>query len=269
MTWLKPLGTTGMKVSALGLGTVKLGRNDGVKYPTNFSIPDDKAATALLDQASELGINLIDTAPAYGNSEQRLGPLLRGQRDRWLICSKVGEEFDNGQSRFDFTPEHTAFSVERSLKRLNTDVIDIVLVHSDGADLRIIDELGTLSALKDLKRRGLIRAYGMSTKTVQGGLAAIEAGCDVVMLTYNLVEREESAVLDACAKNNAGALIKKAFASGHLATSVTDPVQASMDLIFSHRATSAAIIGTISPEHLRSNVTAARKALEWETSHRF
>ncbi|MEH6568253.1 MAG: aldo/keto reductase [Halioglobus sp.] len=261
MTWLKPLGTTGMKVSALGLGTVKLGRNEGVKYPTNFTIPDDKAALALLNQASELGINLIDTAPAYGNSEQRLGSLLNGQRDRWLICSKVGEEFENGQSHYDFTPEHTAFSVERSLKRLNTDVIDIVLVHSDGTDMQIINELGTLQALKDLKSRGLIRAYGMSTKSVQGGLAAINAGCDAVMLTYNLAQQEESEVLDACGKNNTGALIKKAFASGHLATSVADPVQASMDLIFSHPATSSAIIGTISPEHLRSNVAAARKAL--------
>ena len=261
MTWLKPLGTTGMKVSALGLGTVKLGRNEGVKYPTDFDIPDDKAALALLHQASELGINLIDTAPAYGNSEVRLGSLLTDQRDRWLICSKVGEEFENGQSRYDFTPEHTAFSVERSLKRLNTDVIDIVLVHSDGTDMQIINELGTLQALEKLKSRGLIRAYGMSTKTVPGGLAAINAGCDVVMLTYNLVQREESEVLDACAKNNTGALIKKALASGHLADSAADPVQASMDLIFSHPATSSAIVGTISPKHLRSNVDAARKAL--------
>ena len=201
--------------------------------------------------------------PCYTyNSEQRLGSLLKGQRNRWLICSKVGEEFENGQSRFDFTPEHTAFSVARSLERLNTDVIDIVLVHSDGADMRIIDELGTLQALENLKSQGLIRAYGMSTKTVSGGLAAINAGCDVVMLTYNLVQREESEVLDACAKNNTGALIKKAFASGHLASSVADPVQASMDLIFAHRATSSAIIGTISPKHLHSNVAAARKALE-------
>ena len=60
---------------------------------------------------------------------QRLGKLLRGQRDAWLICSKVGEEFDNGSSHFDFSPQHTRHSVQRSLQRLGTDHIDIVLVH--------------------------------------------------------------------------------------------------------------------------------------------
>jgi aryl-alcohol dehydrogenase-like predicted oxidoreductase len=261
MSWLRPLGDTGMEVSALGLGTVKLGRSEGVKYPTHFTIPDERAARALIDQSSELGINLIDTAPAYGNSELRLGSLLSGQRNRWLICSKVGEEFERGQSRFDFTPEHTETSIERSLERLNTDVIDMVLVHSNGDDLAIIKDLGTLEALAKLKRRGLIRAFGMSTKTVEGGLAAAEV-CDVVMLTYNLGQREEEVVLDACAASNTGALIKKALASGHLENHFEDPVQASMDLIFGHSATSSAIVGTISPQHLEANVLAARRALE-------
>src|SRR5690606_33729328 len=89
----RPLGSTGFKVSPLGLGTVKLGRDQGVKYPTGFTIPGDDDASLLLAQARELGINLIDTAPAYGRSEERLGPLLRGQRDEWVIVSKVGEEF--------------------------------------------------------------------------------------------------------------------------------------------------------------------------------
>ena len=125
----RPLGSTGLMVSPLGLGTVKLGRDQGVKYPNGFTIPDDDDARRLLKMARELGINLIDTAPAYGRSEERLGPLLRGQRDQWVIVSKVGEEFDNGQSRHDFSAEHTRRSVERSLQRLETEVIDLVLVH--------------------------------------------------------------------------------------------------------------------------------------------
>ena len=69
MAFLRPLGDTGLTVSALGLGTVKIGRDQGVKYPTAFSIPDDDAVRNLLARARELGINLIDTAPAYGRSE--------------------------------------------------------------------------------------------------------------------------------------------------------------------------------------------------------
>jgi aryl-alcohol dehydrogenase-like predicted oxidoreductase len=261
MSWLRPLGGTGLEVSALGLGAVKLGRNKGLKYPTGFDLPDDRSAAALLALAQDLGINLIDTAPAYGDSEERLGKLLRGQRQRWLLCSKVGEEFAAGQSRFDFSPEHAGASVRRSLHRLQTEVLDLVLVHSNGADLAIINEMGTLQALQQLKDEGLIRAFGMSTKTLAGGLAAAPH-CDVLMLTYNPGHREELPVLDACADLNTAVLIKKALASGHLDSSCEgDPVQTSLELALSHPATSAVVIGTINPDHLRDNVAAARRAL--------
>jgi aryl-alcohol dehydrogenase-like predicted oxidoreductase len=261
MSWLRPLGGTGLEVSALGLGAVKLGRNKGLKYLTGFDLPDDRSAAALLALAQDLGINLIDTAPAYGDSEERLGKLLRGQRQRWLLCSKVGEEFAAGQSRFDFSPEHAGASVRRSLHRLQTEVLDLVLVHSNGADLAIINEMGTLQALQQLKDEGLIRAFGMSTKTLAGGLAAAPH-CDVLMLTYNPGHREELPVLDACADLNTAVLIKKALASGHLDSSCDeDPVQTSLELALSHPATSAVVIGTINPDHLRDNVAAARRAL--------
>ena len=167
---LRPFGSTGILVSPIGLGTVKLGRDQGVKYPDDFTIPDDSSAASLIAQARELGINLIDTAPAYGVSEQRLGRLLKGQRQQWVICTKVGEEYDSGQSFFDFSAKHTRFSIERSLKRLHTDCIDIVLVHSDGNDLQVIHQQGVLDELEKCKQQGLIRAYGVSTKTVEGGL---------------------------------------------------------------------------------------------------
>jgi aryl-alcohol dehydrogenase-like predicted oxidoreductase len=260
VSWLRPLGDTGLEVSALGLGTVKLGRDQGLKYPAEFVIPDLRSAANLLAQAKELGINLIDTAPAYGDSEQRLGQLLAGQRHDWLLCTKVGEEFSAGVSSFDFSPEHTRASVQRSLRRLDTDVLDLVLVHSNGDDLHIINAMGTLEALQAMQQEGLIRAVGMSSKTVVGGLAAAPI-CDVLMLTYNLNEREELPVLDACAAHNTAVLLKKVLASGHLAEAGSDPLQASMDLALGHPGTSAAIIGTINPAHLRANVEAARHTL--------
>ncbi|WP_439135249.1 aldo/keto reductase [Pseudomaricurvus sp.] len=257
-----PIGNTGLSVSPIGLGTVKLGRNQGVKYPTGFELPSDTAAANLIDLAKDLGINLIDTAPAYGISEERLGPLLRGQRHDWVICSKVGEEFERGQSSFDFSARHTRRSVERSLKRLDTDMIDLVLVHSDGNDLDIIRQGEALGTLADLKQEGLIRAFGMSTKTVEGGIEAARQS-DCVMVTYNLNHHQEEPVLDFCQANNKGVLIKKALASGHITLDTdSDPVQASMNFLYAHRAVSSAIIGTINPDHLADNCAKALTSLQ-------
>ena len=109
-----------MKLSLLGLGTVKFGRNTGVKYPAVFELPDMATMRNLLDIPHDGGINLLDTAPAYGDSEIKVGELLRGQRDKWLVCTKAGEEFNasDASSHFDFSPEAITRSVERSLQRL-------------------------------------------------------------------------------------------------------------------------------------------------------
>jgi len=250
----RPLGSTGLEISPLGLGTVKFGRDQGVKYPNGFTIPDDRTAADLLSLARELGINLLDTAPAYGRSEERLGPLLRGQRQHWVIASKVGEEFEGGLSSFDFSPAHTRRSVERSLQRLETDWLDLVLVHSDGNDLAILEESGCYETLAELKREGLIRAFGFSGKTVPGGLKALETG-DCAMVTFNLNEDAEIPVIQAAAAAGKGILIKKALASGHAVLGAgQDPVRASFARVFGEPGVSGAIVGTIDPLHLSHNV---------------
>ncbi|AIL63967.1 aldo/keto reductase [Pseudomonas alkylphenolica] len=257
----RPLGSTGLRVSPLGLGTVKLGRDQGVKYPNGFTIPDDDQARQLLAQARDLGINLIDTAPAYGRSEERLGPLLRGQRDHWVIVSKVGEEFEEGQSRFDFSAAHTRFSIERSLKRLETEHIDLVLVHSDGNDLHILEHEEVYQTLEALKQEGKIGGFGLSGKTVEGGLKALERG-DCAMVTYNLNEQAERPVLDYAAEHGKAILVKKALASGHVCLSPgVDPVRASFELLFGHPGVSSAIVGTINPVHLAHNVATVAAVL--------
>ncbi|CAH0992826.1 hypothetical protein SIN8267_02963 [Sinobacterium norvegicum] len=250
----RPIADTDIFVSPIGLGTVKLGRDQGVKYPNGFTIPDDQQALSLINLARELGINLIDTAPAYGNSEERLGKLLKGQRRDWVICSKVGEEFVEGQSSFHFDEASVKASIDRSLKRLNTDYIDMVLVHSDGNDVAIIEQYGILEVLSNIKKQGKIRATGMSTKTVEGGILAAQQS-DCVMATYNLAYTDEKPVLDYCAEHNKAVLIKKALASGHLCLEPgEDPVSKSFELIFQPSSVASAIIGTINEKHLRANV---------------
>ena len=98
----RPLGNTGIKVSPLGLGTVKIGRDQGLKYPNRFQLPHDHEILALFEEARTLGINFIDTAPAYGTSEEKIGRLLPDRQD-WVIGTKVGEEFSSGKSHFDFS----------------------------------------------------------------------------------------------------------------------------------------------------------------------
>lgn len=253
----RPLGNTGLALSIIGLGTVKLGRNQAVKYPHSFTIPDDSQMSNLLNVASEQGVNLLDTAPAYGRSEERLGKLLVGQRQKWVICTKAGEEYAAGRSQFDFSPRHTRYSIERSLKRLKTDYIDIVLVHSDGNDMEIINHEGTLETLENLKTEGKLRAFGMSTKTLEGGLAAA-ALSDCVMVTWNLYQQEEKAVIDQCLRLRKGVLIKKALASGHIGKENDgNSIVRSLDLLFSHPGVTSAVIGTIDPDHLRSNISMA------------
>ena len=250
------LGNTDIDVSVLGLGTVKWGRNAGVKYPHAFSIPDEAALIALLDRAKEHGINLIDTAPAYGESEARLGQLLRHERHDWVLCTKAGEAFINGVSHFDFSKEAIISSVERSLQRLKTDYLDIVLIHSNGDDVSLIQQDEVLLTLQRLKEQGLIRAIGMSSKTVEGGVLALNHS-DVVMVTSRPDYTDEAPVIEAANAAGKGIFIKKALASGHInSLSGTNPVADSFKFNLAYKAVSSIIIGTISLTHLDENAAA-------------
>jgi aryl-alcohol dehydrogenase-like predicted oxidoreductase len=251
---LRPLGSSGIDVSPLGLGTVKIGRNEQVKYPQGFDIPDDAHVRVLLNLARELGINFIDTAPAYGTSEQRLGLLLPNPDD-WVIMTKVGEIFENGQSRFDFSAEHTRQSVENSLQKLKRDMIDIVLVHSDGNDMDIINHEAALETLDTMKQAGLIRAYGMSTKTIEGGCWIVE-NTDVVMATFNLETDAELPVIERALELNKGVVVKKGLQSGH-----ADNVEQAFRHVLMQPGVSSMIVGTINPDHLRSNVEICKRVI--------
>ncbi len=258
---LRPLGATGILVSPIGLGTVKLGRNQGTKYPRVYPLPDDAACIALLEQAVRLGVNLIDTAPAYGTSEERLGKLLKGHRKEWVLFSKAGEEFEDGVSRFDFSAAGIRASVERSLKKLGTDRLDGVLLHSDGVIETVPARDEAVGELRRLQKQGKIRAVGASTKTAAGGMWAVEV-CDVVMLTLNPLEVGDAAAIRRAAEMGVGVLIKKALNSGHLAAGPrTDPAEHALRFAFSHQGVTSVVVGTLSPQHLEDNVRAAERAI--------
>ncbi len=256
----RELGSTGIRVSPLGLGTVKIGRDQQVKYPSGFTIPDDDTVRELFALAWELGINTLDTAPAYGNSEERLGQLLP-HRDDWVIVGKVGEIFENGQSSFDFSADYTRMSVERSLKRLRRDTIDMVLVHSHGDDMAIIENEAVCDTLLELKHEGKIKAVGMSTKTVAGGIWCVE-NMDVVMATYNPVYTDELPVLERALELNKGVLIKKGLNSGHADSAAGGGgVEQALRFVFAQHAVHSVVVGTINPKHLRDNAELVERIL--------
>lgn len=248
---LRSLGNTGIRVSPVGLGTVKFGRNSGVRYPRSFELPEDAALERLLAVARECGINLLDTAPAYGTSEARLGRLLSGTRDQWIISTKSGENFIDNSSTFDFSEKGTRRSVEQSLRLLGTDYLDIVLVHCSDDDLAVVNRSDALETLSRLKDKGMIRAFGASTKTLEGGLAALDR-CDIVMATYNMDDTSQSGVLDKALELGKGVFVKKALESGH-----SRDAASALRFVLDHPAVSSVIVGTINEDHLRANVIAA------------
>ncbi len=242
-----------IKVSPLGLGTVKFGRNTDVKYPSAFDLPEIGVLADLLSLCRDLGINLLDTAPAYGESEARLGRLIRGSRTDWVLSSKVGEFYD-GTSHWDFSKEATLASIRTSLSRLGTDYLDIVLVHCPDDDMQVLEDTAVIETLSTLRQQGSIRYIGASTKSVEAGLFALET-MDLVMVSYNPENVEQLPVIARAHALEKPVLVKKALSSGH-----SSDVAADLGRALSVAA--AVIVGTINKDHLTSNVTHAINSID-------
>jgi len=262
----RSLGDTGVRVSALGLGAVKIGRTEALKHPgCKTALPSDEEVQRLLATARDLGVNLLDTAPAYGVSEARLGALLTGQRDAWVISTKVGEEFTNGKSRYDFSTMAIRASVELSLRRLRADYVDVLLLHSDGSAEGELERDETIDALRQARDAGYARLVGASTKTLEGALRCVEA-LDVVMLTYNERHTASELAIAQAAKSGVGVLIKKALDSGWIAHDATaqnpspcgdhGATAAALRFAMAPADVSSVVVGTTSPDHLRQNAQA-------------
>ncbi|QOJ17994.1 MAG: aldo/keto reductase [Phycisphaeraceae bacterium] len=249
------LGNSGLSVSPIGFGAFKIGRNVGTKYAASYDLPDDAAAERLLHGVLDLGVNLIDTAPAYGLSEERIGRFLSRRRDEFVLSTKAGEEFSpETGSRYDFSRGAIEASVERSRFRLRADVLDLVFIHSDGRDREIIEHSGAVDALRALKDRGVIRAIGFSGKTVDGARLAI-AWADAIMVTYHVNDRSHESVIAEAASRGVGVVVKKGLASGMLTPDRAIP------FVLGNPAVHSMVVGGLNLNHLRDNCRAATAAL--------
>src|SRR3989338_1409237 len=177
------LGRTGLKVSEMGFGAWAIG---GTSYgPTR-----DEDSLEALETAWGHGVNFFDTADTYGHghSEELIGRFLKGKRDEAVIATKAGWDFYHGGSRQNFDPDYLRFACGESLRRLQTDRIDLYQLHNPKLEAL---ERGTLfQVLDELKKEGKIRFYGVSVHTPSEALAVIRSGkADTLQLIFNLIDQ--------------------------------------------------------------------------------
>lgn len=237
-------------LSRIGFGAFKIGRNVGIKYAQGYDLPTDEESDRLLYAVvDDLGINYIDTAPAYGSSEERVGRVL-GARTDVVISTKVGETFENSTSHFDFNDKAVRESLARSRRQLRRDALDLAFVHSQGNDLHVLRKTDVVATLLAAKERGEVRFIGFSGKTRAGAQAALE-WADAIMVEYHLDDRSHEQAMAEAAKRGVGVIVKKGLASGRL------PASEAIPFVLGNSAVASMVIGGLNLEHLRENAAFA------------
>lgn len=212
------LGKTDLQLSEIGIGAWQLGgplvldgRTDG--HP---ELGREYCVELIRRCAEELGINFIDTAEQYGagESERRVGEAIKGCRSQWIVSSKFGNQVGpNGERVCDASPRRVPISLEGTLKRLGTDYLDIYLYHiqPQRGEAETIAEI-----LAEAKRKGMVRAVGISTNSLQDIEYLHSLGClDVVQYAQNLLDPQE-ALGAYLVSHQVGCVVRGAFAGGRL-----------------------------------------------------
>lgn len=235
-----------LRLPPLGFGAFKIGRNQGIKYPTPYDLPDMDAVRTLIQGIRQLGCNYFDTAPAYGLSEERLGSVLADDPSPCVISTKVGETFEAGTSTFDFSRRGIEDSLNRSRQRLRRDVLDLVFIHSHGDDLEILERTPVVDVLREWRERGLIRAIGMSGKSAEGAAAAL-AWADAIMVEYHLQDHSLRPIMDQAGERGVAVVVKKGLASGRL------PPEDALQFVLEHPAVTSVVVGGLNLSNFERN----------------
>lgn len=274
MTTTRPLGRSGIQVSPIAFGGNVFG----------WTV-DEARSFRLLDAWFDAGFNLIDTADVYsawvpghegGESETIIGKWLKasGKRDRVVLATKVGKSMGPGKQGL--RPAYIREAVEASLKRLQTDRIDLYQSHDDDADTPLADTLG---AFQDLIRQGKVRAIGASNFTGARLNEALQVSArlglpryETLQPLYNLYDREgfETDLLPVCREHGVGVLSFYALAAGFLSGKYRRAEDASK----SARGNSAvakylnprglAILDALDEVAVRHHSTPAQVAIAWQ-----
>ncbi len=213
------LGSSGLKVSELCLGTMTFGHQC-----------DEKTSFAIMDQVAENGVTFIDTADCYpiplsletaGRTEEIVGKWLRDKRDRFVLATKCRIEVGPGPNDSGLSRKHILHAVEQSLRRLQTDYIDLYQAHSPDPETPLEE---TLDAFDTLVRQGKVRYLGLSNfpawqVALTLGISAQHGWSKIVSVQprYNVIFREiENGLLPLCRDQNLGVMAYNPLAGGFL-----------------------------------------------------
>jgi aryl-alcohol dehydrogenase-like predicted oxidoreductase len=211
------LGRTGLRVSEIAFGGVEIGLPYGIGVKSKADMPSEAEAVRLLHSALDGGINFFDTARMYGTSEVIMGRAFQDRRDRVVICTKC-RHFRDSDGRlppWGKLMEIIETSIQESLSALKTTFIDIYMLHQ--ADLEILDNETVANTFLSLKKKGVIRATGVSTYIAGETKKALESGVwDVVQLPFNLMNQSQEVHFSLAAKLDIGIMIRSVLFKGIL-----------------------------------------------------
>jgi aryl-alcohol dehydrogenase-like predicted oxidoreductase len=264
----RPLGATGLTVSALGLGAGQIGEA-GI---------EDAVAARVLHAALDAGIRLVDTARGYGSSEERIGRHLAGREDAFVLVTKVGYDVEGAE---DWTAAAVTAGVERALRTLRRETLDVALLHS--CSLEVLARGEVVEALLAARDAGNVRVAGYSGENEALRWAVASGHFGAVETSVNLADQWSLAhVLPDAAARGVGVIAKRPLANAPwrfadrpvgeyaelywerlraLRLEPADGDWAGTALRFSAFAPGvwAAIVGTASVEHLREAVAAVER----------
>jgi aryl-alcohol dehydrogenase-like predicted oxidoreductase len=284
----RALGRTGSDVTILGYGAMELRGQ-----PRGPEITDEEAGR-LLNAVLDGGVNLIDTSPDYGRSEELIGAHVGHRRDEFFLASKCGCPIEFPADvpppyPHDYSQRNVRADVEQSLRRLRTDRIDLVQVHMS-PPVATMEENGTVEALKELRAEGKIRFVGMSGILPNLPDHIAMDVFDAFQIPYSAVQRDHESLITEAADKGAGTLIRGGAARGAASeeknwtvgpltqdpgvgqrnwetSGIADLLQQAgigkhefiLRFTLTHPALSTTIVGTANPAHLAANIATAEK----------
>jgi aryl-alcohol dehydrogenase-like predicted oxidoreductase len=220
----RPLGKTGIDVSEIGFGAWGIGgRTSG---HTSYGDTDDRTSLAALREALDAGITFFDTSSAYGNghSEALIGQAFADRRSRAIVATKAG--YVSWDQPPDFSPEAVVASTEASLRRLQSDYIDLLQLHNPPGDS--LRGTALRDTLENLRQAGKIRCWGVSAKTPEEAIEAIVSfDAAVVQANFNMmdVRAVTSGLLEYVTSRQAGFIARTPLCFGFLSGTITRETQ--------------------------------------------